>query len=66
MFGSGATYGIGGGVWWALSRLTGSLLTGLFISLVAVVVARAILHWSGRRLERDPYQVMLKLDPRTS
>ena len=58
--------GIGGGVWWVLSRLTSSLLTGLFLSLAAVVVARAILHWSGRRLERDPYQVMLKLDPRTS
>jgi hypothetical protein len=58
--------GIGGGIWWVLARFTGMLVAGVIMMTVTIVAARAILGWSGRRLERDPYRVMLKLDPRTA
>ena len=58
--------GIGGGIWWVLSRFAGQAATALVMLGVSITMARAILRWSGRRLERDPYGVMRKLDPRTS
>jgi hypothetical protein len=61
-----AVAGIGGGIWWVVSHFLIGPLTGLVMLGVTIVVARAILRWSGRRLERDPYVVIRKLDPHTS
>jgi len=58
--------GIGGGLWWALARLTNPLLTGLLMLVAAIALAHWILNWSGRRLEADPYLIIRKLDPRTA
>jgi hypothetical protein len=56
--------GIGGALWWIVSGFLGSLGAGLVMLVVTVLLARVLLRWSGRRLERDPYQVIQKLDPR--
>lgn len=56
--------GIGGTLWWIVAGFVGSLGAGLIMLVAIVLLARALLRWSGRRLERDPYQVIHKLDPR--
>ncbi len=58
--------GIGGGLWWVTATVIGDLLTGVGMLAVSIIVARAILAWSGRRLEQDPYVIIRKLDPRTA
>lgn len=58
--------GIGGALWWMISRLAGGPLTGLMVLAVAAMLAYAMLRWAGRRVEAEPYAVMDKLDPRTS
>ncbi|MGC3993015.1 MAG: hypothetical protein QM779_02610 [Propionicimonas sp.] len=60
-----AVAGVGGGVWWAMQGFAGPVPTGVIMLLVAVAAGRGALGWSGRRLDRDPYEVMRKLDPRT-
>lgn len=58
--------GIGGALWWLLAGFVGGPLTGLAAFVGIAVLTRAMLRWAGRRLEREPYAVMRKLDPRTS
>lgn len=61
-----ATAGVGGALWWVLAHFVGNLVAGVVMLAVTAVGARWLLGWSGRRLEREPYRVMQKLDPRTS
>ncbi|PKQ23044.1 MAG: hypothetical protein CVT65_10125 [Actinobacteria bacterium HGW-Actinobacteria-5] len=58
--------GIGGALWWLLAGFVGGPLTGLAAFVGIAVLTRAMLRWAGRRLEREPYAVMRKLDPRAS
>ncbi len=58
--------GLGGAVWWVVSSSLDLLLTGVILAAGAVAAAAALLRWAGRRLERNPYLVLAKLDPRVS
>ncbi len=58
--------GFGGALWWMLSWMLDPLLTGVIMTAGAVGIAVVLLRWSGSRLERDPYPVLAKLDPRVS
>ncbi len=58
--------GVGGALWWILADFVGSLASGAVMLAVTVAATRWLLGWSGRRLEREPYRVMEKLDPRTA
>ena len=56
--------GIGGVVWWLLAQAIGLALTGVLVLALTFAIAWCFLRWAGRRLERDPYTVLRKLDPR--
>ncbi len=58
--------GIGGAVWWLLAGAVGGAITGVLGLLACAGSARAMLGWAGRRLDREPYLVMDKLDPLAS
>lgn len=55
--------GFGGLVWVLTSALAGQLATAALMTGIAVTTGFLLVRWSGRRLERDPYPVLDKLDP---
>ena len=59
-----ALAGVGGLVWVVLASLIGQAVTALIMTAAAVTTSSLLVRWSGRRLERDPYTVLEKLDPR--
>jgi hypothetical protein len=61
-----AIAGVGGIAWVVAAHFLGDLVTGLVAVVAAAAFARLLVGWSARRLDRDPYQVMRKLDPRTA
>jgi len=57
--------GIGGLVWVLLAAFAGQAPTAVLMTGLAVTTGVLLVRWSGRRLERNPYPVLDKLDPRT-
>lgn len=57
-----AVAGVGGAIWWVLSQLVGLPVTGPVMLAVATAIAWTLLRWAGRRLDRDPYTVLRKLE----
>jgi hypothetical protein len=55
--------GFGGLVWVLLSVFAGQVATAFLMTVVAVTAGYLLVRWSGRRLERNPYSVLDKLDP---
>ncbi|MGV8909253.1 MAG: hypothetical protein ACOH1Y_09745, partial [Propionicimonas sp.] len=55
--------GFGGLVWVLLAAFAGQLPTAILMTGVAVTAGVLLVRWSGRRLERNPYSVLDKLDP---
>jgi hypothetical protein len=56
--------GVGGVVWLVLATFAGGTLAAVLMTILAVASGYLLLRWSGRRLERNPYPVLAKLDPR--
>lgn len=59
-----ALTGACGVLWWVLARLLDPMATGLLLGGIAVLLAYLLVNWAGRRLERDPYSMLGKLDSR--
>lgn len=51
-------------IWVIVDSFVNVLTTSVIMAVVAVAGGSLLLRWAGRRLERDPYQVLAKLDPR--
>lgn len=54
--------GVAGVAWWVLSGLIQPALTGLAMLGLSVLAAWTMLRWSGRRLVRDQFAVLAKLE----
>ncbi|HEY3340245.1 MAG TPA: hypothetical protein VGK18_17230 [Propionicimonas sp.] len=58
--------GFGALVWVLADWAVGSTLTAVGLTVVSIGVSLLLLRWAGRRLERDPYSVLAKLDQRVA
>jgi hypothetical protein len=59
-----ALTGVGAVAWVVVGSFTDGLTTAVIMTAVAVGCGYLLVAWSGRRLERDPYTVLARLDPR--
>ena len=58
--------GFGALLWVLVDWLTGPFITAGIMTGLAISLSALLLRWAGRRLERDPYSVLAKLDQRVA
>ena len=58
--------GLGALVWVVFAWFTDPFLTAGVMTAAAIGLSALLVRWAGGRLERDPYPVLAKLDPRVN
>jgi Co/Zn/Cd efflux system component len=54
---------LGGTIWWLLSRHLSADVTGLIVLGLTVALSARLVTLAGRRLDKDPEQLLAKLAP---
>jgi len=58
--------GVGALIWVLVAWFAGPFTAAAVMTAAAIGISALLLRWAGRRLERDPYRVLAKLDPRVA
>jgi len=58
--------GFGALIWVLAAWIMGQTITAVVMTALAFGISALLLRWAGRRLERDPYTVLAKLDQRVA
>ena len=61
-----ALTGFGALLWLLIAWFTGPAISAVAMTALAIGISALLLRWAGRRLERDPYSVLAKLDQRVA
>jgi hypothetical protein len=58
--------GFGALIWVLVAWFAGPSITAVVMTAIAFGISALLLRWAGRRLERNPYSVLAKLDQRVA
>jgi hypothetical protein len=58
--------GFGALIWVLVAWFVGPSITAVVMTAIAFGISALLLRWAGRRLERNPYSVLAKLDQRVA